>query len=211
MLNHPEISKAGILKTLYPTPLNFLTAHKFGPEVDEELKKQRLTYYLSKGYKLLVLASTIKTKEEESAPKPVTSALLLLPFEEVKGLNAKILHSLFLFGGNIPEAKREDFKSDKSMSSADIFITNSPLKHKTRKAFKKSHKKKLKIEAMEPLTSNKTKRQKGKAAIIAEANGKEIVGKPQPKQKIKCLCYFKTPAKCQHSFHKFIFASPFSL
>jgi len=49
-----------------------------------------------------VLALTIKTKEE-TAPKPVTLVPLLLPFKEVKGLNARILYSLFLFGGKVPK------------------------------------------------------------------------------------------------------------
>ena len=116
-----------------------------------------------------------------------------------------------MFGGNIPEAEREDFKSNRFISLVDIFVINSLLKYKAGKAFKKYYRKKLKIKAMEPLASNKAKRQKEKAAIIVETNGEEIVKKPQPKQKIKCLCHFKTPAECQHSFHKFIFASLFSL
>jgi len=181
MLNYPEILKAGILRTLYPTPSDFLTAYKFGLEVDEELKKWRLACYLSKGYKFLVLASTIEAKKEESALGPVTPTPLLLPFKEVKGSNAKILCSLFLFGGNIPKAEKEDFKSDGSMSLADIFVTNSLLKPKAGKAFKKSYRKKLKIKAMEPLASNRAKRQKEKTAIIAKANGEEIIRKPQPK------------------------------
>ena len=51
MLNCLELLKAGILRVLYSTPSDFLTAHKFGLEVDEELvKKWRLTCYLSQGY-----------------------------------------------------------------------------------------------------------------------------------------------------------------
>jgi len=50
-----------------------------------------------------VLALTIKTKEE-SALEPVTLVPLLLPFKEVKGLNVKILRSLFLFRGKVPKA-----------------------------------------------------------------------------------------------------------
>ena len=124
-----------------------------------------------------MLALIIKTEKEESVLRPVTSVFLLLPFKKVKGLNTKILHSLFLFKGNIPEAERKDFKSDGFTSLVDIFVTNSLLKCKTGKAFKKSYKKKLKIEAMEPLASNRAKRQKEKTAIIVEADGEEIVGK----------------------------------
>ena len=103
ILSRLELLKAGILRTLYPTPLDFLTAYKFGLVVNKELiKKQKLVYYPSQGHKLLVLALTIKTKEE-SAPEPVTLAPLLLPFKEVKALNAKMLRSLFLFGGKVPE------------------------------------------------------------------------------------------------------------
>ena len=73
MLNHLEISKAGILRTLYPTPLDFPNAYKSKPKVDEKLvKKWKLTYYPTHGYELLVPASTIKTKKEKSAPEPVT-------------------------------------------------------------------------------------------------------------------------------------------
>jgi len=50
-----------------------------------------------------VLALTIKTKEE-SALELVTPAPLLLPFEEVKGLNVRMLRSSFLFGGKVPKA-----------------------------------------------------------------------------------------------------------
>jgi len=50
-----------------------------------------------------VLALTIKT-EEESILEPVTLAPLLLPFKEVKGLNVKILCTLFLFRGKVPKA-----------------------------------------------------------------------------------------------------------
>ena len=97
ILNCLKLLKAGILKTLYLTPLDFLTAYKFRLVTNKKLiKKQKLVYYLSQGYKLLVLALTIKTKEEESALEPVTLAPLLLPFKEVKGLNTKILRSLFL-------------------------------------------------------------------------------------------------------------------
>ena len=90
-------------------------------------------------------ASTVETEEEESAPEPVTPAPLLLPFKKVKGSNAKMLGSLCLFGGKVPKAKREDFKSDGSTPSADIFAISSPLKRKAGKAFKKFLRNKLKI------------------------------------------------------------------
>ena len=41
----------------------------------------------------------------------------------------------------MPEAKKEDFKSNKSISLKNIFAASFPQKHKTRKAFKKSPKK----------------------------------------------------------------------
>ena len=104
MLSRLELLKAGILRTLYLTPSDFLTAYKFGLVVDKELvKKQKLICYLSQDYKLLVLALTIKTKEE-SILELVTLAPLLLPFKEIKGLNVKMLCSLFLFGGKVPKA-----------------------------------------------------------------------------------------------------------
>ena len=103
ILSRLELLKARILRTLYLTPLDFLTAYKFGSVVNKELiKKWKLVYYPSQGYKLLVLALTIKTKEE-SAPEPVTPAPLLLPFKEVKGLNTRMLCSLFLFRGKVPK------------------------------------------------------------------------------------------------------------
>ena len=40
MLNRLEISKARILRTLYPTPLDFLITYKLKPKVDEELVKK---------------------------------------------------------------------------------------------------------------------------------------------------------------------------
>jgi hypothetical protein len=49
-----------------------------------------------------VLALTIKTKEE-SIPELVTLVPLLLPFKEVKGLNARMLYNLFLFRGKVPK------------------------------------------------------------------------------------------------------------
>ena len=73
LLNHLKISKAEILRTLYPTPLNFFNAYKSEPKVNKKLvKKWKLTYYPIYGYKLLVPALTIKAKEEKSALKPVT-------------------------------------------------------------------------------------------------------------------------------------------
>ena len=103
MLSRLEFLKAGILRTLYPTPLDFLTAYKFGSVVDKELiKKWKLVCYPSQGYELLVPASTIKI-EKEFIPEPVTLAPLLLLFKEVKGSNARMLCSSFLFGGKVPE------------------------------------------------------------------------------------------------------------
>ena len=77
----------------------------------------------------------------------------------------------------MPKTKREDFKSNKSTPLADIFVINSPLKHKAKKAFKKFLRNKLKIKAIKPLAFNRAKRQKGKAAIIAKVDGEEIVRK----------------------------------
>ena len=100
ILSRLELLKAGILRTLYLIPSDFLTAYKFRLVANKKLvKKQKLIYYLSQGYKLLVLALTIKTKEEL-----VTLVPLLLPFREVKGLNIKILRSSFLFRGKVPKA-----------------------------------------------------------------------------------------------------------
>ena len=66
MLNRLEILKAGILRTLYLIPLDFLTTYKLELKVNKELvKKQKLTYYPSQGYKLLVLALTINAQEED--------------------------------------------------------------------------------------------------------------------------------------------------
>ena len=105
-----------------------------------------------------MLASTIKTKKKEFTLEPVTLALLLLPFKKVKGLNVKILGSLYLFKSKIPKIKREDFKSNGSTPLADIFVINSPLKCKAKKAFKKFLRNKLKIKAIKPLAFNKTKK-----------------------------------------------------
>ena len=83
---------------------------------------------------------------------------MLLPFKKINGLNVKILGSLYLFNGKVPKVKREDFKFNRSMPLADIFIISSPLKCKARKAFKKFLRNKLKIEAIEPLAFNRAKR-----------------------------------------------------
>jgi len=40
MLSHLELLKARILRTLYLTPLDFLTAYKFGLVVNKELIKK---------------------------------------------------------------------------------------------------------------------------------------------------------------------------
>ena len=105
-----------------------------------------------------MLALTIKTKEEESVLELITLVLLLLLFKKVKGLNIKILGSLYLFRSEVPKAKKEDFKSNKSTPLTDIFVINSPLKYKARKAFKKFLKNKLKIKAIELLAFNKAKK-----------------------------------------------------
>jgi hypothetical protein len=139
-----------------------------------------------------VLASTIET-EEESAPEPVTPAPLLLPFEEVKGSNARMLRSSFLFGGKVPRAQGEDSESDESMFSEDDFVAGSPQKRSAGKASKKSPRKKLKIGPAEPLTPGRANRRKGKAIMIAE--GEVIVGKARPKRKMKCSCHSGTPAE----------------
>jgi len=57
-----------------------------------------------------------------------------------------MLYSVFLFRGKVPKANKEDFKSNKSISLEDIFITSSLHKYRARKASKKSPKKKLKID-----------------------------------------------------------------
>ena len=72
-----------------------------------------------------MLASTIKTKEEGSVLKPVTLKSLLLHSKEIKGLNTKILYSLFIFRGKVPEAKGEDSKSNRFISLKNIFTINS--------------------------------------------------------------------------------------
>jgi hypothetical protein len=103
----------------------------------------------------LVLALTIKAKEEEEEfiLELVTLGPLLLPFKEVRGLNAKILRSMFLFGSKVPKAKGKDSKSNRSLE--DTFITSFLQKYKARKASKKSPRKKLKMGPIEPLASSK--------------------------------------------------------
>ena len=84
-------------------PLDFFIAYKFRLVVNKKLiKKWKFIYYLSQGYKLLVLVLTIKIKEE-SAPKLVTLAPLLLLFKEVKGSNIRMLYNLFLFKSKVPK------------------------------------------------------------------------------------------------------------
>jgi len=72
-----------------------------------------------------VLALTVKAKGKGFILELVTLGPLLVPFKEVKGLNAKILCNLFLFGGKVPKANGEDFKFDESMSLEDIFVASS--------------------------------------------------------------------------------------
>jgi len=72
-----------------------------------------------------MLALTIKIKEKGFAPDLVTLVPLLLPFKKVKGLNAKMLRSLFLFRGKVPKIKREDLEFNKSMSLENIFTIGS--------------------------------------------------------------------------------------
>jgi len=64
-------------------------------------------------------------KEEKSVLELVTLGPLLLPFKEVKGLNAKMLRNLYLFRGKVLKAKGEDSKSNRSTSLEDVFITSS--------------------------------------------------------------------------------------
>jgi len=143
ILNCLELLKARILRTLYLIPLNFLTVYKFRSIVNKELvKKWKLACYLSQNYRLLVLALTIKTKEKEFVPEPVTLAPLLLLFKEVKNLNIKMLYSSFLFRGKVPKTKKEDLEFNGSTSLEDIFVTNSLQKRKAGKAFKRSSRKK---------------------------------------------------------------------
>ena len=73
-----------------------------------------------------MLALTIKAKEDKSILELVTPGPLLLPFKEVKGLNAKMLRNSFLFRGKVPKAKGEDSKSNRSTSLEDISIASSP-------------------------------------------------------------------------------------
>ena len=161
IINYLEISKAGILRTLYPIPLDFLTAYKLKLKVNKELvKKQKLVYYPSQGYKLLVLALTIKTKEKRFTPDLVTLVPLLLPFKEVKSSNAKILRSSFLFKNKIFKTKGEDLEFNKPTSLKNILTISSLQKRKARKVFKKYPKKKLKTGPIESLVFNKANKKK---------------------------------------------------
>jgi len=72
-----------------------------------------------------VLALTVKAKGEGSVLELVTLGPLLVPFKEVKGLNIKILRTLFLFGGKVPKANREDSKSNKFIFLEDVFVISS--------------------------------------------------------------------------------------
>ena len=140
-------------------------------------------------------ALTIKTNKGESTPEPVTLVPQLLPFKEIKGLSAKMLRSSFLFRGKVLEAKGEDSESNKSTSLEDILITGSPQKRRTGKTPKKSPRKKTKMGPVEPLAFGEVNRKKGKVAIIAEADGEVVAGKPRPKRKMKCSCHSKTPVE----------------
>ena len=165
------------MRTLYLILLDFLTAYKFKLVVDKKLiKKWKFVYYLSQGYELLVLALTIEIKKEFML-ELVTLVPLLLLFKEVKGLNIKILHSLFLFRGKVPKVQREDSKFNKFTFLKNDPVANSPQKCRAGKASKKSLKKKLKIGLAEPLVFSKANRQKGKAVMITKANREVIVKK----------------------------------
>jgi len=128
-----------------------------------------------------VLALTVKARGEGFILELVTLGPLLVPFKEVKGLNVKMLRSIFLFRGKVPKANKEDSKFNKSTSLEDVFITSFSQKYKARKASKKSPRKKLKIGPAEPLAFSKANRRKGKVAVIAKANREVIVRKLRPK------------------------------
>ena len=161
ILNRLEISKVRILRTLYLTPLDFLITYKLELKVNKELvKKQKFIYYPSQGYKLLMLVLIIKIKKKGFALNLITLAPLLLPFKEIKGLNAKMLRSSFLFKGKIPKIKKKDLKFNKSISLKDVFAVGSLQKCKAKKAFKRYFKKKLKIGPAESLVFNKTNKKK---------------------------------------------------
>ena len=66
---------------------------------------------------------------------------------------------------------------------------------------------------MELLASSGASRKKGKVAIIAKANGEEIIKKLRLKRKIKCLYYSKTPVKLIKvlNFKKELKSSVFSI
>ena len=66
-----------------------------------------------------------------------------------------MLRSSFLFRGEVPKAKGEDFNSNRSKPLKNIFITSFLQKRRARRAFKKSSRKKLKIGPIEPLAFSK--------------------------------------------------------
>jgi len=80
-----------------------------------------LVYYSSQGYKLLILALIIKTKEKKFILELVTLVSLLLPFKEVKILNTKMLYNSFLFKGKVFKIKK-DLEFNGSTFLKDIFI-----------------------------------------------------------------------------------------
>ena len=71
-----------------------------------------------------MLALIVKIKEKGFILELVTLTPLLLPFKEVKGLNTKMLCSLFLFKGKILKIKKEDLKFNKSISLKNVFIAS---------------------------------------------------------------------------------------
>jgi len=72
-----------------------------------------------------MLVLIIKIKKKGFALNLITLAPLLLPFKEIKGLNAKMLRSSFLFKGKIPKIKKKDLKFNKSISLKDVFAVGS--------------------------------------------------------------------------------------
>ena len=85
-----------------------------------------------------------------------------------------------------------------TLSELPIFLKRL---YRTKKASKKSPKKKLKIGPIKLLAFSKANRQKGKAAIITKINREVIVKKVQLKWKIKCLYYFKMLAELIEAFN----------
>ena len=105
-----------------------------------------------------MLALTIKAKGKGSVLKLIILGPLLVLFKKVKGLNIKILYSLFLFRGKVSKANKKDFKFNKSIFLKDVFVANFLQKYKVKKAFKKSSKKKLNIGPTELLVFSKANR-----------------------------------------------------